>query len=672
MKYRSLFLIALIIIVPLGALTWAVLRIAESDQVVVQQQFRGLLMDRLQDVNGNISTFFEDLEADVLRITAVDSYDIDGLRQINRSEPQLQQLFVLTPDGLLRFPDPTETTSPLSFSEQSFLVDAAKMFIDRDLRDEVLRAEQGDNGGNLTNFNGISPRSRRNTSGPKQQVSPPSQPSQTVLPESAVPNLPTLDAALQDPRGQIPDAQVESPRQLPRQLPQQLPQQSRVPFAGPPLANTRLQDNDASNNGPPLNNVPLANGQPVTAPQQTAWQNDVQQAYQQNSATAWIDFDGSSGWFNWYWDRGVNLIYWQRRPSGEIVGAALERARWISDLIGQLPDTVNGPSNRNLETRVRLVNASGNSVYQWGGFEPDEQALPFCEVPVAFPLESWRLQCFVSTAQLATGTSSSVWLSLVTLLTAVATVLVVCGFLFVRQYALDMREATQQVSFVNQVSHELKTPLTNIRMYAELLEGDLGQLDAELTDKPQQRLNIILSEGQRLSRLIGNVLTFARQKRRTLQLQPREERPCHLITQIVDRFRPALQDQHIEIRTHCDDNKRLSIDPDFVEQILGNLISNVEKYAASGGLLDVSAEIDGDLLIIDVRDNGPGIERSKREEVFQPFARVSNNVSYAAGTGIGLPIARELARLHGGDLILRDSPSGCWFQATVLNQAEIS
>lgn len=628
MKHRSLILITLIIVVPLGALTWAVLRIAENDQVVVQQQFRGLLLDRLQDVNGNIATFFEALEADVLRITAVDSYEIDGLREINRSEPQLQQLFVLTPDGLLRFPDPTETTSPLSFSEQSFLVDAAKMFIDRDLRDEVLRAEQADNGGNLNNFNGLSPRSRRAASVPMQQVTPDAQ---ALLPSPS------------------PPAQVAGPRQS------RLPRQTEA-----------TQTNSAVINAPP------ANAAQTEAPLQTAWQNDVQQAYQQNSAKAWIEFEGSSGWFNWYWDRGVNLIYWQRRPSGEIVGAALERARWISDLIGQLPDTVDGPSNRNLETRVRLVNASGSSVYQWGGFEPEEDALPFCEVPVAFPLESWRLQCFVSTAQLATGTSSSVWLSLVTLLTAVATVLGVCGFLFVRQYALDMREATQQVSFVNQVSHELKTPLTNIRMYAELLEGDLGQLDADLTDKPQQRLNIILSEGQRLSRLIGNVLTFARQKRRTLQLQPREEQPCRLIRQIVDRFRPALLDQHIEIQTHCEGTRTLSIDPDFVEQILGNLISNVEKYAASGGLLDVSAEVDGDLLIINVRDNGPGIEPGKRDEVFQPFARVSNNVSYAAGTGIGLPIARELSRLHGGDLVLRNSTSGCWFQATLLHQAHTS
>lgn len=588
MKYRSLILITLIFVVPLGALTWAVLRIAESDQVVVQQQFHGLLMDRLNDVNGNMATFFEGLEADVIRITAIDSYDIEGLREINRTEPRLQQLFVLRSDGALSFPDAAETTSPLSVSERSFLVDAAKMFIDRDLRDKVLRTEQQVVGGNPgSSYNG----------------------GRSVWRNS-----------------------------LPSQKRQTIPSQQLVQ-------------------------------QPI---QSSEFQQEVQMAYQQNTADAWTEFEGSSGWFNWYWDRGVNLIYWQRRPSGEIVGASLERARWISDLIGQLPDTVAGPSNRNLETRIRLVNASGDWVYQWGAFEPAADAEPFCELPVTFPLESWRLQCFVSTAQLATGTGSSVWISLAAMLTAVTTVLGICGFLFVKQYSQDMQEATQQVSFVNQVSHELKTPLTNIRMYAELLEHDLDQLDEDVTSKPSERLNIILSEGQRLSRLIGNVLTFARQKRQTLQLQPRLEQPCSLIAQIVERFRPAFVDQHIDIRTNCEDNGRLSIDPDFVEQILGNLISNVEKYAASGGLLEVNATVSDDVLTIDVRDRGPGIETSKREIVFQPFARVSNNVSYAAGTGIGLPIARELARLHGGDLILKDSLVGCWFQATLQHQTGTS
>ncbi|HIK93933.1 MAG TPA: ATP-binding protein, partial [Planctomycetes bacterium] len=127
----------------------------------------------------------------------------------------------------------------------------------------------------------------------------------------------------------------------------------------------------------------------------------------------------------------------------------------------------------------------------------------------------------------------------------------------------------------------------------------------------------------------------------------------------------------------------MSLDPDFVEQILGNLVSNVEKYAASGGLLRIESQLSRPdsvsnmpdkysatsnsacQLTIDVIDKGPGVEPSKRGDIFQPFARVSNTLSYAAGTGIGLSIARELARLHGGDIVLMESSAGCWFRVTL-------
>ncbi|MCH7728560.1 MAG: hypothetical protein IH991_19070, partial [Planctomycetes bacterium] len=90
-----------------------------------------------------------------------------------------------------------------------------------------------------------------------------------------------------------------------------------------------------------------------------------------------------------------------------------------------------------------------------------------------------------------------------------------------RGHAREMHEASQRVNFVNQVSHELKTPLTNIRMYADLMELDLQAIDAESAAKPHSRLQVIISESQRLSRLIGNVLTFAKQQRGPMELRLR-------------------------------------------------------------------------------------------------------------------------------------------------------
>lgn len=604
MKRRPLILIALIVILPLTALTWAALRIAESEKIVVRQRFRELMEDRLHDVNANVATFFENTERSLNQITAIDHFDIDKLRQVIRSEPSMLQMFVLNPSGQITYPDPGDMES-LNGRERLFLVQAAKMFTGKDLKEAVVRSEHGAN----VAFDFEEVEDNRSASG-----QPPVPASSRTLPSPA-------------PQA-VQELQLQQKVQAPSQL--------------------------------------------------------VEDAYGVSQVRNIAEFTESSGWFVWYWDRGLNLIYWQRRSSGRIVGCALERARWMADLVAHLPETVDSATEkaRRIVTRVRLVNTSAESVYQWGGYEPDH-AQPLCEVPVVAPLASWRLQCFVPENQLTRGTGRSVYFTLVAGLCAVAAALAAIAVLFIREYARDMRQASQQVSFVNQVSHELKTPLTNIRMYAELLDRDLEGMENKGAARPQERLNIILSEGQRLSRLIGNVLTFARQQGRTLHPQLRDEVPDQLIRTIVGRFAPAFGDQQIEVQLELTAEQTMLLDADFVEQILGNLVSNVEKYAASGGLLRIqsqlsiaqsdrmgaeqSAVISGSSyrLTIDVIDKGPGVDSSKRSEIFQPFARVSNSLSYAAGTGIGLSIARELARLHGGDVVLMESSQGCWFRVTL-------
>ena len=604
MKRRPLILIALIVILPLAALIGAALRIAESEQIVVRQRFRELMEDRLQDVNGNVATFFENTERSLNQITAIDQFDVDQLRQVIRSEPSMLQMFVLSPAGQITYPNPGDMES-LNGRERLFLVQAAKMFTGKDLEEAIVRSENAANA----------------ASGPLNE-----------------------------------DGDLAAFRQ------RRIPMSSRTLPLPAPQAVQELQAQ-----------------QKFPAPSQL-----VEDAYSVPQVQNIAEFRESSGWFVWYWDRGLNLIYWQRRSSGHIVGCALERARWMADLVAHLPETVDSTTEnvRRVATRVRLINTSAESVYQWGGFEPDH-AKPLCEVPVVAPLASWRLQCFVPDDQLTAGIGRSVYFTLAAGLCAVAAALAVILVLFVREYTRDMREASQQVSFVNQVSHELKTPLTNIRMYAELLDRDLDGMENDNAVRPKQRLNIILSEGQRLSRLIGNVLTFARQQRKTLQPQPREAVPDKLIRTILDRFEPAFGDQQIDVQLELNAGQTMALDPDFVEQILGNLVSNVEKYAASGGLLRIESQLSRQesaanmsdksvatrnsacQLTIDVIDKGPGVEPSKRGEIFQPFARVSNTLSYAAGTGIGLSIARELARLHGGDLVLMESSAGCWFRVTM-------
>ncbi len=572
MKPRSLILILLIVLLPLALLTWATVRLARGERAVVEQRFRELMEERLRDINGTISRHFEDVARTMHRITEIDDIDVEKLRQLNRSEPRVLQVFLLSDDDRLLYPDPTQ---PLNASEQNFLFHTAKMFTGQDLREAVLQQEATTESSPLFS----------NRAAPAAALAEQSRSSTLTVP---------------------------------------VPKKS------------------------------LAN----------------------DSATL---FGSSSGWFVWYWDRGLNLIYWQRRPSGRIVGVALERARWMADLIAELPQTAafdassaaggsTSPGTA-FESRIRLTTESTETVYQWGLFEVDDEAAPYCEIPLTAPLSSWRLQCFVPPQQLAVS-GRSAYTGLVGGLIAVACALAAMAFVLYRDYARDMNEAAQQVSFVNQVSHELKTPLTNIRLYAELLETDLDAFPAAESERPRGRLNVILSEGQRLSRLIGNVLTFARQKKKSLQPQLRLQIPDELIHQIIDRFQPALDDLGIAVESSLAANQPMPLDSDFLEQILGNLISNIEKYAADGRLLRIQSSQDANSLTIDVKDAGPGIEASKRAEVFRPFSRLSRSVSYAAGTGIGLSIARELARLHGGNIVLVPCHNGCCFRVTLMCRVE--
>ena len=400
--------------------------------------------------------------------------------------------------------------------------------------------------------------------------------------------------------------------------------------------------------------------------------NFINQSYSIQRTSGQID--RPEGWYVWYFGRGAHLIFWQRFSSGEIIATLLERPRWMADLIATLPATVSERGEEETEpiesTRIRLVDSVGRPVYQWGAFEPAKDAEPFAESAVSEPLTTWRLQAFVPD-DLVTGARGSVYFNLGSGLGAAIIGITVLGVFFWREYAREVNEAARRVSFVNQVSHELKTPLTNIRMYADLLEQDLAGIDAEDSLKPTGRLRVIISESQRLSRLIGNVLTFSRQQRRTLTLRPAPGCIDDVVRHVVEQFTPALERLNIEVRLNLAASETTNIDVDAFEQILVNLINNVEKYAASGRLLEITTAIEADAATITVSDRGPGVPADQREDVFRPFHRLSDRPVDAAGTGIGLSIARELARLHGGDLQLVASVAGACFQVE-LGKAPLS
>ena len=369
---------------------------------------------------------------------------------------------------------------------------------------------------------------------------------------------------------------------------------------------------------------------------------------------------GDDGWYAWFWDSGLQLLYWRSAPDGRIVGAELGRVQLLSDLIAVLP--VTDPLDEAATSdRIVLLDARAEPVYQWGLYEPAAGEAPRARRSLSPPLGAWTLSYFVSDAGMEAAAASGSALALTAGLLALGLVLAGLGLYFHRESSREIREASERVGFVNQVSHELKTPLTNIRMYAELLQRRVDPED----DRAQRHLGIIVAESQRLSRLIGNVLTFARHRRDALVLRPAPGCVDETLDEVLAQFRPALETRGVEVRFEGGAPGTRRFDADVVTQVVANLISNVEKYAAGGGQLHLTTSADGTTATVTVADRGPGIPGAEADAVFQPFVRLDDALTEGvSGAGIGLALARELARLHGGDLVLRPADRGATFVFT--------
>ena len=198
-------------------------------------------------------------------------------------------------------------------------------------------------------------------------------------------------------------------------------------------------------------------------------------------------------------------------------------------------------------------------------------------------------------------------------------------------------------------------------MYADLLESKI----AEEESQSRSYLKVITNESRRLTRLISNVLTFAQSQRQEIRLHKTANIPDQVITETIAHFRPALENRNFQIKLDLNAEQEVQIDGDILEQILGNIFGNVEKYAAEGQFLAVSSRQQEGRLEITIADHGPGIPVNQRETIFKPFHRISNQLSDGvSGTGIGLSIVRELACLHGGDIFTANR-KGATFQLTL-------
>jgi signal transduction histidine kinase len=218
----------------------------------------------------------------------------------------------------------------------------------------------------------------------------------------------------------------------------------------------------------------------------------------------------------------------------------------------------------------------------------------------------------------------------------------------------ELRLSRLKSDFVANVSHELKTPLALIRLFAETLE--LGRVPSE--DKARQYHRIINKESRRLTQLINNILDFSRIEagRKEYRFQPGDVGA--VVRDVIDAYRFPIEQQGFTLQVElADDLPELQIDAEALSQALINLINNAIKYSPEHRQIVVGGRRDGERVLVSVSDRGIGIPRTEQKKIFEKFYRAESSLVHATkGSGLGLTLVRHIMEAHGGSVELASTP----------------
>ena len=224
---------------------------------------------------------------------------------------------------------------------------------------------------------------------------------------------------------------------------------------------------------------------------------------------------------------------------------------------------------------------------------------------------------------------------------------------WLRTRLLDI--ALERNRFLRHMSHELKTPLANIREGTDLLlDGAVGPID----ENQREVASILRENALRLQQLIENLLSYSAWKSRASSVELTSFRLSSLVGTVIDSQRLAMAARNITLDLHVAD-LHLVADRAKLKLVLENLLSNALKFTPRGGTIHLHAYPDGATTVIDFADTGPGIEPEDRDKVFDAF--YSGNAPQGGplkGTGIGLSVVREFVEAHGGtvDIVTGEYP----------------
>jgi two-component system sensor histidine kinase KdpD len=225
------------------------------------------------------------------------------------------------------------------------------------------------------------------------------------------------------------------------------------------------------------------------------------------------------------------------------------------------------------------------------------------------------------------------------------------------QIELLKRTDALRAALLSSVSHDLRTPLSSIKAAA----SSLLQEDVQWDEEARRSFALAIEhEADRLNRLVGNLLDMSRIEGGALKPEKEWYPVDELIHDVLDHMQPVLQERTVQ--THLpDDLPPVELDYLQMDQVLTNLIENAVRYTPPESPIEVSAQIDGEQMVISVADRGPGIPQADKERIFDKFYRVlgtQRNAATVPGSGLGLAVSKGLVEAHGGHIWVEDRPGG--------------
>lgn len=210
---------------------------------------------------------------------------------------------------------------------------------------------------------------------------------------------------------------------------------------------------------------------------------------------------------------------------------------------------------------------------------------------------------------------------------------------------------SRRTRLLGEVAHEMRTPLTILDGYVE------GLIDGVFTSSPDMFASLS-DELRRLHRLSDDLSSLSRAQEQRLDLHPVDADLADLVRRTAARLSPQFEDSGVALALNVDAPLPVHVDPDRMTQVLTNLFGNALLATPPGGVVTISAKGTGGRGEVVVIDTGVGLAEEDTERVFERFYRVPGQARRSAGSGIGLTIAREIARAHGGDVTASSAGRG--------------